>query len=41
MRYKSKMADGRYLGKIEKYLSRGLSNFDEIWPDDALRPFDR
>ena len=27
------MADGRHLGKIEKllYLSRGSSDFDEIW----------
>ena len=32
--YKSKIADGRHLGKIEKllyYLSRDLSDFDEIW----------
>ena len=31
--YKSKMADGRHLVKIEKllYLSRGLRNFDEIF----------
>jgi len=37
--YKSKMADGRHLGKIEKllYLSRGLSDFDEIWHADAVR----
>jgi len=33
------MADGRHLGKIEKllYLSRGLSDFDEIWHDDAVQ----
>jgi len=37
--YKSKMADGRHFGKIEKllYLSRGLSDFDAIWQDDAFR----
>ena len=41
MHYKSKMADGRHLGKkIEKslYLGRGLTDFDEIWHDDAVRP---
>jgi len=34
------MADGRHLGKIEKllYLSRGSSDFDEIWLADAVRP---
>ena len=38
--YKSKMADGRHLGKIEKllYLSQGSSNFDEIWHGDAVWP---
>ena len=38
--HKSKMADGRHLGKIEKspYLSCNSSNFDEIWHDDAVRP---
>jgi len=32
------MADGRHLGKIEKmlYLSRGSSDFDEIWHADAV-----
>ena len=38
------MADGRHLGKkIERllYLSRGLSDFDEIWRDDAVQPLDR
>ena len=40
MHYKSKMADGRHLGKIEKslYLSRGLTDFDEIWHTDGVRP---
>jgi len=35
------MADGRHLGKIEKspYLGRGLSDVDEIWHSDAVRPF--
>ena len=35
------VADGRHLGKIEKllYLSRGLSDFDEIWHADEVRPF--
>jgi len=39
--YKSKMADGRQLGKIEKslYLGRGSSDFDKIWHTDAVRPF--
>ena len=34
------MVDGRLLGKIEKllHLSRGSSDFDEIWHDDAFRP---
>jgi len=34
------MADGRHLRKIEKllYRSRGSSNFDEIWQDDAVPP---
>jgi len=34
------MADGRYLGKIEKllHLSRGSSDFDEIWHADAVHP---
>jgi len=38
MNYKSKMADGRYLGKIEKllYLSRGSTNFDQIWHGEAF-----
>ena len=38
--YKSKMADGRHLGKIEKllYLSHSSSDFDEIWHDDAVQP---
>ena len=38
--YKSKMADGRNLGKIEKllYLNRGSSDFDKIWHADAVRP---
>ena len=38
--YTSKMADGRHLGKIEYvlYLSRGLSDFDDIWHADAIRP---
>ena len=33
------MADGRHLGKIEKllYLSRGSTDFDAIWLDDACR----
>jgi len=33
------MADGRHLGKIERllYLSRGLSDFNEIWRDDARK----
>ena len=32
MHHKSKMADGRHLGKIEKspYLSRGSNDIDEI-----------
>ena len=36
--YKSKMADGRHLGKIERllYLSRGSSDFDEIRQDGAV-----
>jgi len=40
MHHKSKMADGRHLGKIEKspYLGRGLSDFDEILHDAAVRP---
>ena len=31
-------ADGRHLGKIERllYLSRGSSDFDEIWHNDAV-----
>jgi len=38
--YKSKMADGRHLERIEKllYLGRGSSDFDEIWLGDAVRP---
>ena len=38
--YKSKMADGRHHGKIEKSLHLGLgsSNVDEIWLGDAVRP---
>ena len=37
---KSKMAGGRYLGKIKKspYLGRGLTDFDEIWHSDVVRP---
>ena len=37
--YKSKMAAAAIL-KIVKwsYLSRGLSDFDEIWHGDAVRP---
>ena len=37
------MADGRHLGKIEKllYLSRGSSNFDEIWQQMQFDPLDR
>jgi len=37
---KSKMADGRHLGKIEKspYLGCGLTDFDQIWHGDAVRP---
>jgi len=37
---KSKMADGRHLGKIEKssYLGDGLTDFDQIWRSDAVRP---
>jgi len=32
------MADDRHLGKIAKllHLSRGSSDFDEIWHDDAV-----
>jgi len=32
------MADGRHLGKMEKllHLSRGSSDFDEIWQDAAV-----
>jgi len=39
MPFKSEMADGRHLGKIEKslYLSRGLSDFEEVCHDDAVR----
>jgi len=35
---KSKMANGRHLGKIEKssYLGLVLTDFDEIWQDDAV-----
>jgi len=37
------MADGRHLGEIEKllYIGRSLSDFDEIWLGDAVRPVDR
>jgi len=37
---KSKMADGRHLGKIEKspHLGRGLTDFDQIWHGNAVRP---
>jgi len=37
--HKSKMADSRHLGKIEKspYLSDGLTDRHEIWHDDAVR----
>ena len=37
---KSKMADGFYLGKIEKssYLGNGLTDFDQIWYGDAVLP---
>jgi len=39
--YKSKMADGRHLGKIEKspYLGHGSTDIDEIWQDDAQSVF--
>jgi len=39
MHHKSKLADGRYLGKIKKspYLGRGSSDVDEIWHGDAFR----
>ena len=39
MHYKSKMADGRHLRKIEKllYLSRVSTNFDQIWHSEAFR----
>jgi len=35
--YRSKMADGRHLGKIDKspYLSTGLTDHHEIWHGDA------
>ena len=38
--YKSKMADGLHLGKIEQllYLSRGSSDFDKILHADTVRP---
>jgi len=34
------MADGRHLGKIEKssYLGNHLTDFDQIWYDDADLP---
>ena len=37
------MADGRHLKKIEKllYLSRGSTNFDQIWHGEVFRTFDR
>jgi len=37
---KSKMANGRHIGKIEKspYLSNGLADCHEIWHDDAYWP---
>ena len=36
---KSKMADGRLLGKIEKspYLGGTLTDFDQIWQGEAVR----
>jgi len=38
--YKPKLADGHHLGKIEKllYLSRGSTDFDKNWLEDAVRP---
>ena len=38
--YKSKMAGGRHLGKIEKssYFGRGSTDFHEIWHAGAFRP---
>jgi len=41
--HKSKMADGRHLGKIEKspYLSNGLTDRLEIWRGDAMWPSPR
>jgi len=40
MHYTSKMADGRRLGKKTKnsHLGRVLTDFDEIWVADAVRP---
>ena len=38
--HKSKMADGRHFEKTVKslYLCNGLTDFDEIWHDDAYWP---
>ena len=37
--YKSKMAAAAILKTVKwPYLSRGLSDFDEIWHGDAVRP---